>query len=376
MTGLKKTILSPHDINGAVSRNRLAVAPMTRVTATEEGLATQTMQDYYLRFAQGGFGLIITEGLYTDKAFSQGYPNQPGLADEEQAQVWAKINHELRGQGALVFAQIMHAGALSQGNRYRTHTVGPSAVQPVGEQMSVYYGEGAYAMPVEITEAEIAQVIQGFADTAARAVETANFDGIEIHGANGYLLDQFLTAHTNVRKDRWGGDMTQRMSLLINVVTAVKEKVGRKVPVGVRISQGKVNDFKNKWLDGEGDAQIIFSALADAGVDFIHVTEHEAWQPAFEGGQDSLITLARKFAPGITIIGNGGLHDPAHAGEALNAGADMIALGRGALSNPDYPVILETNQTFREFDSSILQPIADIKASELELELELEGCLS
>lgn len=374
MTGLKKTILSPHDINGAVSRNRLAVAPMTRVTATEEGLATQTMQDYYLRFAQGGFGLIITEGLYTDKAFSQGYPNQPGLADEEQAQVWAKINHELRAQGSLVFAQIMHAGALSQGSRYRTHTVGPSAVQPVGEQMSVYYGEGAYAMPVEITEAEIAQVIQGFADTAARAVETANFDGIEIHGANGYLLDQFLTAHTNLRKDRWGGDMTQRMSLLINVVTAVKEKVGQKVPVGVRISQGKVNDFKNKWLDGEGDAQIIFSALADAGVDFIHVTEHEAWQPAFEGGQDSLITLARKFAPGITIIGNGGLHDPAHAGEALNAGADMIALGRGALSNPDYPVILETNQTFRAFDGSILQPIADIKASELELEL--EGCLS
>lgn len=374
MTGLKKTILSPHDINGAVSRNRLAVAPMTRVTATEEGLATQTMQDYYLRFAQGGFGLIITEGLYTDKAFSQGYPNQPGLADEEQAQVWAKINHELRAQGSLVFAQIMHAGALSQGSRYRTHTVGPSAVQPVGEQMSVYYGEGAYAMPAEITEAEIAQVIQGFADTAARAVETANFDGIEIHGANGYLLDQFLTAHTNLRKDRWGGDMTQRMSLLINVVTAVKEKVGQKVPVGVRISQGKVNDFKNKWLDGEGDAQIIFSALADAGVDFIHVTEHEAWQPAFEGGQDSLITLARKFAPGITIIGNGGLHDPAHAGEALNAGADMIALGRGALSNPDYPVILETNQTFRAFDGSILQPIADIKVSELELEL--EGCLS
>lgn len=373
MTGLKKTILSPHDINGAVSRNRLAVAPMTRVTATEEGLATQTMQDYYLRFAQGGFGLIITEGLYTDKAFSQGYPNQPGLADEKQAQMWAKINHELRAQGALVFAQIMHAGALSQGNRYRTHTVGPSAVQPVGEQMSVYYGEGAYAMPAEITDAQITQVIQGFADSAARAVDTANFDGIEIHGANGYLLDQFLTAHTNLRKDRWGGDMTQRMSLLIDVVTAVKEKVGHKVPVGVRISQGKVNDFKNKWSDGESDAQIIFSALADAGVDFIHVTEHEAWQPAFEGGQDSLITLARKFAPGVTIIGNGGLHDPIHAGEALNAGADMIALGRGALSNPDYPVILETNQTFREFDSSILQPIADIKTRELELEL--EGCI-
>lgn len=370
MNELKKTILTPHDINGAVSRNRFAVAPMTRVTATQQGFATQTMRDYYLRFAQGGFGLIITEGLYTDKAFSQGYPNQPGLADEEQAQHWAKINHELRAQGALVFAQIMHAGALSQGNRYRTHTVGPSAVQPVGEQMSVYYGKGAYAMPVEISEAEIAEAIQGFADTAARAVDTANFDGIEIHGANGYLLDQFLTAHTNLRADGWGGDMTHRVRLLIDVVTAVKERVGQTVPVGVRISQGKVNDFKHKWPNGERDAQVIFTALANAGVDFIHVTEHEAWQPAFEGGTDSLITLARKFAPGVTIIGNGSLHDPVHAHEALDAGADMIALGRGALSNPDYPLILEAKQRFRAFDGSILQPIADIKGSELAMELE------
>ncbi len=371
MSRLKNTILSSHDINGALSRNRLAVAPMTRVTATKEGVATQTMEDYYLRFAQGGFGLVITEGLYTDKAFSQGYPNQPGLVDEEQALGWAKINHELQAHGALVFAQIMHAGALSQGNRYRTHTVGPSAVQPVGEQMSVYYGEGAYAMPAEITDAEIAEVIQGFADTAARAVDTANFDGIEIHGANGYLLDQFLTAHTNLRADRWGGDMTRRVRLLIDVVKAVKERVGQKVPVGVRISQGKVNDFKNKWSNGERDAQVIFSALADAGVDFIHVTEHEAWRPAFEGGKDSLIALARQYAPSITIIGNGSLHEPVHAVEALNAGADMIALGRGALSNPDYPVILEANQTFREFDGSVLQPIADIKPSELKLAMQV-----
>ena len=373
MSSMKNTILSPHDIGGALSRNRLAVAPMTRVTATAQGMPTQKMLDYYLRFAQGGFGLVITEGLYTDRAFSQGYPNQPGLIDEEQALGWAKINQELQAHGALVFAQIMHAGALSQGNRFRTHTVGPSAIQPVGEQMSVYYGEGAYAMPAEMTEAEIAQVIQGFADTAARAVDTANFDGIEIHGANGYLLDQFLTAHTNLRTDRWGGDMKHRVRLLIDVVTAVKERVGHEVPVGVRISQGKVNDFNSKWPNGETDAHTIFGALADAGVDFIHVTEYEAWQPAFEGGKDSLITLARKCAPGITIIGNGNLHDPVQAVKALDARADLIALGRGALSNPDYPLILSTNQTFREFDASILQPIADIKGSELALEQESQS---
>lgn len=363
----RKVILSPCDINGTLARNRFAVAPMTRVTATEDGLATAIMRDYYLRYAKGGFGLIITEGLYTDKAFSQGYPNQPGLADDQQALEWAKINHELQAQGAMVFAQIMHAGALSQGNRYRSHTVGPSAVQPVGEQMGIYHGKGAYAMPAEITDAEIAEVIQGFADTAARAVDTAGFNGIEIHGANGYLLDQFLTSHTNLRTDHWGGDMKQRMSLLVDVVVAVKQRVGEKVPVGVRISQGKVNDFKNKWLDGESDAQVIFGMLAEAGVDFIHVTEHEAWKPAFEKGDDSLISFARRYAPGVMIIGNGGLHDPEKADEVLNSGADIIALGRGALSNPDYPRRLEANHAFHEFDGSILQPIANIKARELTL---------
>lgn len=137
MSDSKHIILSSHDIKGVHFRNRLAVAPMTRVTATEEGLVTQSMRDYYQRFAKGGFGLIITEGLYTDKAFSQGYPNQPGLADQGQAMEWSKLNQDLQAQGALVFAQVMHAGALSQGNRYRSHSVAPSAVQPVGDRKSV-----------------------------------------------------------------------------------------------------------------------------------------------------------------------------------------------------------------------------------------------
>lgn len=370
MSDIKGSILSSHDIKGAHLRNRLAVAPMTRVTATPDGLVTQAMRDYYLRFAKGGFGLIITEGLYTDKAFSQGYPNQPGLADDEQAAAWSTLIQDLHARGALAFAQIMHAGALSQGNRYRSHSVAPSAVQPVGEQMTVYHGKGAYRTPVEMTEAEIDEAVQGFADAAGRAVETAGFDGIEIHGANGYLLDQFLTAHTNLRTDRWGGDIGQRMNVLVAVVAAVKERVGAKVPVGIRISQGKVNDFQNKWPGGESDAQAVFSALADAKVDFIHVTEYEAWKPAFEGTQDSLVSLASRYAPGITIIANGSLHDPDRAAEVLRSGADLVALGRGALSNPDYPSLIEADAPLREFDGSVLQPIADIKASELQAELQ------
>ncbi|RON10204.1 NADH:flavin oxidoreductase [Pseudomonas brassicacearum] len=367
MTDMKSNILSKYVIKNVRLANRLAVAPMTRVSATEEGLLTQTMHDYYVRFAKGGFGLIITEGLYTDQAFSQGYRFQPGLTDGEQALAWIETTQVLQANGAKVFAQLMHAGALSQGNRFRAQTVAPSAVQPVGEQMSFYYGEGRYPEPREISEAEVVEVIQGFVESAVRAVRLSGFDGIEIHGSNGYLLDQFLTARTNRRQDRWGGDIKARVGLLVDIIKAVKAEVGAEVPVGIRISQGKVNDFAYKWPGGEADAQVIFTSLAKAGADFIHVTEHEAWQPAFVGGNESLVALARRFAPGVSIIANGSLHSVERANGVLQDGADIVAQGRGALSNPDLPQVYAHGGEPRVFDSAILGPIANIKASELAL---------
>lgn len=358
-------ILSATDIKNAALRNRLAVAPMTRVSATPQGVPTPAMHDYYLRFARGGFGLVITEGLYTDQAFSQGYLSQPGLSDEQQARGWAPITAALHAHGALAFAQLMHAGALSQGNRFRAHGVAPSSVQPKGKQMTFYYGTGDYALPRAISEDEIAEVVRGFIDSAVRAVRLGGFDGIEIHGANGYLLDQFLTAHTNLRSDRYGGSVERRVSLLVEVLTAVKAAVGALVPVGIRISQGKVNDFTSKWAGGEQDAEAIFGALARAGADFIHVTEFEAWQPAFAEGGQSLVALARRYARGVAIIANGGLHEVERAGQVLEAGADVLALGRGALANPDMPLLLAGLGAPRPFDGGILEPIADIKEREL-----------
>jgi 2,4-dienoyl-CoA reductase-like NADH-dependent reductase (Old Yellow Enzyme family) len=195
-------LFAPIVINGHTVKNRLSVAPMTRITATRDGRATETMTRYYERFARGGFGMVTTEGIYTDQAFSQGYVDQPGMTDEAQANAWKPAVNGIQAHGALAIAQMMHAGAISQGNRFRNTTVGPSQVQPKGEQMAFYHGKDRYVLPAAMTEEQIADAINGFAEAAGRAIEVAGFDAIEIHGANGYLLDQFLTDYANTRADR------------------------------------------------------------------------------------------------------------------------------------------------------------------------------
>ena len=160
--------------------------------------------------------------------------------------------------------------------------------------MTFDHVKGAYALPVAITEAQIADAINGFAESAERAIKVAGFDAIEIHGANGYLLDQFLTDYANTRADSWGGTTENRVRLIIETLKAVRAKVGLKVPVGVRVSQGKVNDYHHKWAGAERDAEIIFGSLADAGADFIHVTEFEAWKASICRGSPSLMRLAKR----------------------------------------------------------------------------------
>jgi len=359
------TFFAPIVINGHTVKNRLSVAPMTRITATEDGQATEIMTRYYERFARGGFGTVITEGIYTDQAFSQGYIHQPGMTDEAQANSWKPVVNGIKAHGALAIAQMMHAGAISQGNRFRDTTVGPSAIQPKGQQMTFYHGKDLYVPPVAITEEQIADAISSFADSAARAIEVAGFDAIEIHGANGYLLDQFLTDYANDRTDRWGGPTENRVRLILETFKAVRATVGAGVPVGVRISQGKVNDYHHKWAGAERDAEIIFGSLADAGADFLHVTEFEAWKPAFAEGGRSLMNLAKRYAPKAAILANGSLHNIEQAVGALNDGADIVTIGRGALANPDLPRRLSERAILNDFDPTILGPIANIKEIEL-----------
>lgn len=344
-------------------KNRIALAPMTRVSAADDGRPTEDMVRYYARFARGGFGLLITEGVYPDQLHSQGYLCQPGIANDTQANAWRRVVDAVHEEGASIFMQLMHAGALSQGSHWTTETIGPSGVQPVGEQMGFYRGEGAYPMPREISTGEIAGLIQDFAAAASRA-QAAGFDGIEIHGANGYILDQFLTDYTNTRTDGYGGSTENRVRLLVEVSQAVRRAVGPDFPVGIRISQGKVNDFHHKWAKGEDDARVIFGQLSKAGLDYIHVTEHDVAKPAFGSGP-TLAELAKRYG-GLPVIANGKLEDPGKAAAVLASGAaDVIALGKGALSNRDWAHRVVQGEPLLAFDGGVLQPLAHIKPSEL-----------
>lgn len=361
----KLSLFSAGNIGKVALKNRLVVAPMTRVSASEDGVAGERMKAYYEDFARGGFGLVISEGIYIDRKWSQTYAFQSGLTSQEQAAGWRKITNAIHQQDGRIFAQIQHSGALSQGNYFLDGSVAPSAIRPVGQQLAFYRGEGEYPLPRELTENDIQDIISSFADAASYAVYDAGFDGVEIHGANGYLLDQFFTDYTNQRSDRWGGDIAGRLRLSLHVIQAVKQRLGKDIPVGIRISQGKVNDFFHKWANGEDDARVVFTLLAESGIDYLHLTEYEAWQPAFADNPLSLVELARKYAPQLTIMANGSLHDEARAQQVLEMGADFIALGRGALANHDWPNRVAGGETVRDFDNAILGPIADIKDSEL-----------
>lgn len=354
-------LFAPLNLGEATLRNRLAVAPMTRVSATAQGVPTQRMADYYASFAEGGFGLIVTEGLYTDKAFSQAYQFQPGLTDAGQADGWRPILDRVHSHGALMIAQLMHAGALSQGNPYRDGTRGPSAVRPKGQQMAFYRGSGDYPLPGAMSDGEISEAVEGFVQ-AARLAKATGFDGVEIHGANGYLLDQFLSQGLNRRADRYGGDVEGRLRLIVEVTLAVREAVGPKFVVGLRISQGKVNDFLHKW-EGEQEAAAIFERLGRLPLDYLHTTEFEAWRPAFETGE-TLAALARKHVP-FPVLANGALHDLDQAVGLIARGeADFVSLGRGALAHPDRPRRIAARLPLEAFDPGMLSPIADLENAE------------
>jgi 2,4-dienoyl-CoA reductase-like NADH-dependent reductase (Old Yellow Enzyme family) len=341
--------------------NRLAVAPMSRVSAAPDGTPTAEMADYYGQFARGGFGLVIAEGTYTDTVHSQGYLNQPGLATDAHVGGWRQVTDAVHAAGTPMVAQLMHAGALSQGNSYVAEAIAPSAVAPIGQMLEEYGGSGSWRVPREMAITDIDLAVAGFAAAAERA-KVAGFDGVEIHAANGYLLDQFLTVYTNARNDEYGGSVTNRVRLTARVIAEVRRRVGTDFLIGVRLSQTKVNDLAYRWPGAAEDADVIFSAVADAGADYLHIaSEGSNFIDIARFSDGRTITAVARQVTGLPVIANGGMHDLRQAADVLDGGhADLISIGRAALANPDLPTRLADGAELHPFDHAMLSPMATI----------------
>ncbi|MCV7283281.1 NADH:flavin oxidoreductase [Mycolicibacterium flavescens] len=355
------TVFTSVELGGLRLRNRLAVAPMTRVSAGPDGTPTAEMASYYADFAVGGFGLILTEGVYPDEAHSQGYFNQPGLASSAHVRGWRPVTEAVHAAGTPILAQLMHAGALSQGNAYGMPTIAPSPVPPLGEMMPEYGGSGRWPVPHEMTVRDINRVVTGFVDAAARA-RTAGFDGVEIHAANGYLLDQFITTYTNERDDDYGGAVSNRIRLTTRIVTGIRERLGDAFVVGVRLSQTKVNDTTYRWPGAAAEAEVIFGALARAGAHYLHIaSEGRDFIDTARFPDGRTITAVARETTGLPVIANGGMHDARQAADVLDGGhADLVSIGRGALANSDLPQRWRTGTSLTPFDHAMLSPMATI----------------
>lgn len=352
------------DLNSLSLNNRVGLAPMTRISATENGQVTDQMARYYASFARGGFSFLITEGLYPDTAYSQGYLNQPGLATDTQADTWTQVVETVHEEGTPIFAQLMHAGAQTQGNRYVNSTVAPSAYQPPGEMAQMYGGSGEFPEAEPLDDDELIDVKLGFIESAERAVE-AGFDGVEVHAANGYLLHEFIDPLVNDRDDEYGGNPENRARFPAEIVGEINDATPDDFVVGVRVSQLAVSDEARTWPDEEATAQAVFKALADAHADYIHVTELEITEPAFGDNGPTLTELASEYGD-TTVMVNGGLSTPEKARTAIADGADLITQATAALANHDWPNRVQRGETLDDLDPSVVfQPDASISEAEV-----------
>ncbi|MEU9004721.1 alkene reductase [Streptomyces sp. NPDC048551] len=322
----------PVRIPGTALSNRIALAPMTRSRAGEGGVATALMAEYYTQRASAG--LLISEGIQPSPV-GQGYPFTPGLHSAEQIASWRAVTDSVHASGGRIFAQLMHSGRIGHPSLLPDGLVpvAPSAVAPQGQ---LFAGDGMkdFVTPHELTGAEVRQTIADYAQAARNAVE-AGFDGVELHGANGYLIHQFLAPGSNLRTDEWGGPVENRIRFAVEVVKAVAAAIGAE-RTALRVSPGNpYNDIS------EPDPQPAYEALVKEidglGLAYLHVMEHGP------EARDATLALRKQFSG--TLILNPATEGPTdhRALPLIEDGlADLLAFGALFLANPDLPGRLRT----------------------------------
>lgn len=342
---MSSTLFTPTQLGGLSLKNRIVMAPLTRSRATGN-LPNDLMAQYYHLRADAG--LIITEGT-SPSPNGLGYARIPGLFNEEQAQGWRRVTDGVHQAGGKIFVQLMHTGRVSHPANMPAgaSVIGPSAVAVPGEMWTDIDGMHPHPVPHEMSEADIAHAINEYADSAKLAMK-AGFDGVELHAANGYLIDQFLNTASNHRNDRWGGTVENRIRFAVEVTKATVAAIGAG-HVGMRISPYGV--FNAQVPDAEMDALYLrlIDELNALGLLYIHIVDHSAMgAPEVSPALKAKIRAAFK---GKYILSGGYDVDRANADLDAQHG-DLVAFGRPFISNPDLVAKLKSGQELVAPDSA------------------------
>ena len=345
---MSQLLFSVLPMGRVVLQNRVVMAPMTRCRATPDHVPTPVMAEYYAQRAAAG--LIVTEGT-SPAPDGLGYARIPGLFNADQVAAWRVVTDAVHAKGGRIFVQFMHTGRVSHPLNMPagTRVLAPSAVQLGGTMWTDAQGMQPHPVPAEMTEADIATAIRAFADGAALAVK-AGFDGVELHAANGYLLEQFLGITTNKRTDRWGGSVENRLRFVLEVARATAGRIGAD-RVGMRISPyGVFNE-----MQPDADTDVLYERLAREvsalGLVYLHVLDHSA-QGAPPVPAELKARLRQAFSGALILAGG---YDAATAEADLAAGrGDLIAFGRPFIANPDLVDRLRGGAALADLDAATL----------------------
>ena len=325
------TLFSDFDLGPLTLDNRMVLAPMTRSRADQDHVPTPIMAEYYAQRASGG--LLITEGI-APTANGCGYARIPGLWSQAQIDAWEQVTDAVHEHGGLIAAQIMHTGRVGhplnmvQGAR----VLAPSQSTLSGEMYTDEQGPQPYPAAEEMSEAEIEVEIQGYVQAALNAME-AGFDMVEVHGANGYLADQFLSPCTNLRSDAWGGSVENRARFVLEVSKRIVAAIGAE-KVGIRLSPGGVFNDIQPWPEQEDDFVWLAGELGKMELAYLHLVDHSGMgaPPPPEGIKQAM----RRAFEGTLILSGGYEAKSAEADLAAGKG-ELVAFGRPWISNPDLP---------------------------------------
>ncbi|MGV9561081.1 NADH:flavin oxidoreductase [Streptomyces sp. NPDC003480] len=355
----------PIDLNGLTVPNRIAMAPMTRMFSPG-GIPGEDVVAYYSRRAAAGVGLIVTEGTYVGHESAGQSDRVPRFHGEEQLAGWARVAEGVHAAGGTIVPQLWHIGMVRE--QGQPPVADAPAIGPSGLRIGATEATGK-----AMDRADLDAVIGAFAQAAADA-ERIGFDGVEIHGAHGYLVDQFLWEGTNHRADAYGGDPVARTQFAAEIVAAVREAVSPEFPILFRYSQWKQEAYDARLAETPEELEAILSPLATAGVDAFHASTRRYWLPEFDGSDLNLAGWTKKLTgkPVITVgsVGLDGDFIKGFQGEGapvkgidnlldrLEADEfDMVAVGRALLQDPEWAakVLAGRFDELKSYDAAALK---------------------